>query len=293
MVLEDAEDEISGYYFGDDVRQRLLDYALLPALEADGIDEHTLVRTLYNLALEALDNGDVERSIHYDTIAAEKGYPPSMNNLAETYSSIEGYRDDDKAFYWYQKGAEAGHPYAMNGLGMCYQHGIGTVPDADKAMYWLGVAADNENALAHNNLAAIYYDGELVPQNIGEALVHFEEGERLGSPHYGWLGYLHDSLGNLEKALHYFRLDYEEGSDVGAYNLGIFHREGLGTAKDVGAAIAYFQEAWERGYPQAHIELASIYVNEPGFANEALAKKHAAKARQARLDLPDGLAGLL
>jgi|GEM_PF-3616224 len=76
-------------------------------------------------------------------------------------------------------------------------------------------------------------------------------------------------------------------------DVGIFHREGLGTAKDVGAAIAYFQEAWERGYPQAHIELASIYVNEPGFANEALAKKHAVKARQAGLDLPDGLAGLL
>lgn len=288
-VLEDASDKYYDYYFDADVRKRLLAYAKTDSPDSGGVDEYTSVEVLYSLAVLANDSGDYDKAIEYDTLAAEKGYAPSMNNLAQMYYSQEGYLDDDKAFYWYEKGAAAGNPYAMNGLGACYRHGVGTEPDADKALYWTGQAAERGLDFAHNNLGAIYYEGQLVPQDLDKALWHYEQGEVLGSPEFGWLGYIHDLKGNHEKALHYYRQDYEAGSNVGAYNLGIVYSQDLGIAKNIAAAIAYFNVALERDYPHAHIELARIYRNEKEFADESLAKYHLEQAERAGLDIPDDI----
>ncbi|MFA4135649.1 MULTISPECIES: SEL1-like repeat protein [unclassified Brevibacillus] len=289
LVLEEACDRYYSYYFDAEVRKRLLDYAKGEQSDGDSVDQYTPVETLYNMGMEAYEAGDYEKAILYDTLAAEKGYAPSMNNLAHMYYSLEGFEDADKAFYWYELGAAAGNHHAMNGLGCCYRHGIGTEPDADQAMYWMGKAAEHGHALAHNNLGATYYDGELVPQDLDKALWHYEQGEVLGSPVFEWLGYLHDSKGNYEKALHYYQQDYEAGSDFGAYNLGIFYSNGYGTAKNIDAAITYFHAALERDYPHAHIELARIYQNEAQYVDELLAKHHLEEAEKAGLDIPEEL----
>ncbi|WP_426983613.1 SEL1-like repeat protein [Brevibacillus borstelensis] len=289
LVLQDAEDIDYNYYFDANVRNRLLTYAEAAIADDGEADEHTSAEDLYSLALDACDAGDYEKAIQYDTIAAEKGYAPSMNNLAHMYYSVEGYLDDDKAFFWYEKGAEAGNAYAMNGLGICYQNGVGTAPDMEKALYWLGKAADNGLALAHTNMGSLYYEGHLVPQDIDKALWHYQQAEQLGSPQNGWLGYLHDLKGEYEKAFGYYQKDYAEGSDVGAYNLGICFSQGLGTSKDVAAAITYFHAALDREYLHAHIELARIYRNEDDFTDESLARHHIAEAEKAGLEIPDDL----
>ncbi|HZG17924.1 MAG TPA: SEL1-like repeat protein [Candidatus Bathyarchaeia archaeon] len=289
LVLEDAEDVYDHYHFDANVRKRLLEYAKAAATDESSLDESAPVHTLYNLSMAAYDTGDYEKSIHYDTIAANKGYSPSMNNLAHIYYSVEGYLDDDLAFYWYEKGAAAGDPNAMNGLGACYKNGIGTMTNAEKALHWFGKSADNGLALAHNNLGAIYYEGQLVPQDIDKALWHYQQGEILGEPDHSWLGYLHDLKGNHEKAVHYYQLDYEDGSDVGAYNLGICYSQGLGVTKDIAVAITYFHAALERAYPHAHLELARIYLNEDDFADESLVKHHISEAENAGLEIPQEL----
>ncbi|WP_235827959.1 tetratricopeptide repeat protein [Brevibacillus migulae] len=267
----------------------MLDYALAASTDNASVDEYTAVHTLYNLSMAAYDSGDYEKSIYYDTIAAKKGYAPSMNNLAHIYYSVEGHIDEDLAFYWYEKGAAAGDSYAMNGLGACYKYGIGTMPHAEKALHWLGKAADYGLALAHKNLGAIYYEGQLVPQDIDKALWHYQQGEILGEPDHSWLGYLHDLKGNHEMAVHYYQLDYENGSDVGAYNLGICYSQGIGVSKDLSSAITYFHAALERAYPHAHLELARIYVSEEDFADESLAKHHISEAEKAGLEIPQEL----
>jgi len=289
LVLEDVEDEYNHYDFDANVRKRLLDYALAASTDNASVDEYTSVHTLYNLSMAAYDTGDYEKSIYYDTIAAKKGYAPSMNNLAHIYYSVEGYLDEELAFYWYEKGAAAGDSYAMNGLGACYKYGIGTITNAEKALYWFGKSADNGLALAHKNLGAIYYEGQLVPQDIDKALWHYQQGEILGEPDHSWLGYLHDLKGNHEKAVQYYQLDYEDGSDVGAYNLGICYSQGLGVSKDLSTALTYFHAALERAYPHAHLELARIYVNEKDFADESLAKHHISEAAKAGLEIPQEL----
>ncbi|RRJ65721.1 hypothetical protein EHV15_24480 [Paenibacillus oralis] len=287
LVMEDAQDQYYNYYFDDDARQRLLTYAAAASPDDVIVDEYTSVETLYNLGLAAYETGDFEKSIHYDTLAAEKGHPSSMNNLANLYYTVDGYLDDDKAFYWYEKGAMAGYTYAMNGLGVCYQTGVGTAPDAEKALYWLGKAADNGNALAYNNLGSVYYEGQLVPQDIDAALYYYEQGEAWGSPDNGWLGYLHEMKGNPERAFRYYWRDYEDGSGIGAFNLGICYSQGVGTTIDIAKPITYFKAAVERSYLYGHIELARIYGNEEDFRDEQLARQHIALAEQAGLDIPD------
>ncbi|WP_327969864.1 hypothetical protein [Brevibacillus borstelensis] len=129
----------------------------------------------------------------------------------------------------------------------------------------------------------------MVPQDIDKALWHYQQAEQLGSPQNGWLGYLHDLKGEYEKAFGYYQKDYAEGSDVGAYNLGICFSQGLGTSKDVAAAITYFHAALDREYLHAHIELARIYRNEDDFTDESLARHHIAEAEKAGLEIPDDL----
>ncbi|WPQ61280.1 SEL1-like repeat protein [Chitinophaga sancti] len=280
LVQQDAESDGYSFYYDKVVRDRLLAYAKTPD-EETVIDAYTPVEELYNIGVDAYARQDYQSAIYHYTLAAEKGYGYAMNNLAHIYYMIEGYVDDDKAFYWYGKGAAARNTNAINGLSLCYQNGIGTPPDIEKAITLLQQAAEDGMAAAHNNLGFLLYDTD--PE---QALYHYHQAEKLGEPDYGWLGYLYEENGNFDIALRYYQKDE---SEIGAYNLGIFHQQGLGTAKDIKAAIGYFKTAIERGYVRGHIELAQIYLFEEGFIDKDQAKVHIEAAGKAGLEIPGEL----
>jgi TPR repeat protein len=280
LVQQDAGSEYYHYYYDSTVRDRLLAYAATPD-EDTVIDAYTPVEDLYNIGVDAYNSQDYQAAIHYYTLAAEKGYGYAMNNLAHIYYMVDDYVDHDKAFYWYEKGAAAGNTNAMNGLSLCYQNGIGTIPDRDKAIALLQQAASDGLAVAHNNLGFLYFDND-----PDQALYHYQQAEELGEPDNGWLGYMYEMKEDFEKAIEYYRKDETE---IGAYNLGNLHRKGLGTAKDVKAAVAYFNAAVEGGYEAGHIELARIYLYEEGFIDAELAKRHITAAESAGLEIPADL----
>lgn len=280
MVQQDAESEGYSVYYEETVRARLLAYAKTP--DANMVtDAYTPVEELYNIGVDAYNREDYPSAIYYYTLAAEKGFGYAMNNLAYIYYMIEGYIDDDKAFYWYEQGAAARNTNALNGLSLCYQYGIGTNPDIDKAIDLLLQAAEDGMASAHNNLGFLLYetDPEL-------ALFHYHEAEKLGEPDNGSLGSLYEEKGDFETAFRYYQKD---DSEIGAFHLGNFHQKGLATAKDIKAAIDYFQTAIDGGYDRAHIELARIYLFEEGFIDKDKAKAHIIAAKEAGLELPDEL----
>lgn len=277
LVQQDAGSEYYTFYYDNAVRDRLLAYVESPDEEAV-IDAYTSVEELYNIGVDAYNSQDYQAAIYYYTLAAEKGYGYAMNNLAHIHYIVDEYIDHNKAFYWYEKGAAAGNTNALNGLSLCYQNGIGTVPDIEKAINLLQQAADDGLAVAHNNLGFLLQDTD--PE---QALYHYCQAEELGEPENGWLGYLYEVTGNFEKALEYYRKDE---SEIGAFNQGNLHRSGLGTAKDVKAAIGYFKTAVEGGYDMGHIELARIYLFEDGFTDKDLAKAHIAAAEKSGLEIP-------
>jgi len=280
LVQQDAESDDYHFYYDETVREKLLRYAKTPDEETI-TDAYTPVEELYNIGVDAYNRQDYPSAIYHYTLAAEKGYGYAMNNLAHIYYMVDGYVDNDKAFYWYEKGAAARNTNALNGLSLCYQYGIGTNPDIEKAIDLLLQAAEDGMAAAHNNLGFLLYDTD--PEG---ALYHYQQAEKLGEPDYIGLGNLYEDKGDFETALRYYRRDT---SETGAFNLGNFHLRGLGIAKDVKAAIGYFTTAIGGGYDWAHIELARIYLSEEGFIDKEKAKAHIMAAEQAGLDIPDGL----
>ena len=278
------------YSFEYDCRKRLLVYAKGQKMTDQEIEgELSAVETLYNQAESAYDNKDYATAIHYYTIAAEKGYTPAINNLAHIYYNYKDFEDDDKAFFWYHKGALAGNEDAMNGLGLCYKFGIGCAPDLEKAVHWLSEAAEARSALANNNLGDIYSDEGLPFFNPDLALEYYHKGAELGEPKYNWLGYLYDAKGDYEKGLQFYQLASDEGSDLAAYNLGVLYLNGLGTDKNIEKAVECFKIALSRTYPHAHLELARIYRDENGFIDKKKAEEHLNEAKIAGLTIPEEL----
>lgn len=75
--------------------------------------------------------------------AADNGVPEAMHNLGCAYIQGNGVIYDlDKAFYWFQKGAEKGYLYSMQSLILFYdgQHGY-KYADDNLTGYWLNEAA--------------------------------------------------------------------------------------------------------------------------------------------------------
>jgi len=289
VALEHAGEDYA-YYFEHESRKKLLAYGKgLSTISEQAADELSSAYDLCVKALAAYNDKDYIKSIYYDTLASEKGYSLSMNNLAHLYYNTEGFIDDDKAFYWYEKSAMAGNENAMNGLGMCYKHGIGTPVNIENALFWLNKAAEAQLALANNNLGNLYSENLLLPFDPDKALQYYQAAEALGEPENNWLGYLYDLKGDYEKALKYYQLGADEGIDISFYNLGIFYLNGLGTSKNVTKAIENFKLSLNRGYHQANIDLALIYRNETGFNDEQKVQQHVDAARAAGLQIPEDL----
>lgn len=278
LVQQDAESGGYSFYYDQAVRDRLLAYVHSPDEETI-TDTYTPVEELYNIGVDAYNRQDYHSAIYHYTLAAEKGYGYAMNNLAHIYYMVDGYVDQDKAFYWYEKGAAAGNTNALNGLSLCYQYGIGTSPDINKAIDLLLQAAEDGMAAAHNNLGYLLADTD--PE---QALYHYLQAAALGEPDYGGLGYLYEAKGDYDNALRYYKQDE---SETGAFNLGIFYLQGSGTTKDLKTAIRYFKQAIDGGNDHGHVELARIYLFEEGFIDKELAKAHIAAAQEAGLEIPE------
>lgn len=289
IALEHAGNDYA-YYFEYESRKRLLAYGKGLSRNDETIDDELSdVVSLFNNGIEAFDEEDYTQAIYYYTIAAEKGYSPAMNNLAHIYYNIKGFQDDDKAFLWYNKGALEGYDHSINGLGMCYKYGVGTVVDLDTAIVWLNKAAEMKLPLANNNLGDIYSEEGNANYDPEKALGYYQAAADQGEPKYSWLGYLYDLKGDYEKAVTYYQLSADEGSDVSAYNLGILHLNGLGTEKNVAFALECFMLSLDRNYLSAHLEIARIYRNEKGFKDEKNALQHINEAVLAGLEIPEDL----
>ena len=110
---------------------------------------------LHNMAIDAVEEGDMETAFHYYELAAELGQPESMNDLGWYYSTPD-YFNENKSYYWYRKGAKAGFPMAMTGFGLCHIDGIGIQQNTEKGIEWLLKAADLGEAEAYKTLISIY-----------------------------------------------------------------------------------------------------------------------------------------
>ena len=130
--------------------------------------------------------------------------------------------------------------------------------------------ANNGHALAQNHLAIIYYNGEGVTQNMGEAVKWFCKSAEQGvaSAQYG-LGFMYyNGYGvdrdRLEAAKWYLKAadqDYLLAQD----SLGFMYYIGEGVVQNIVVAEKWYRKVAEKGVASAQFNLGILYENGIGI----------------------------
>ena len=241
-------------------------------LEKSLVNEGKIINAQRRLGQIYLDGDyvsvDIKKSIHYFTLAAEKGCVVSQLSLGQLY--FEGkhvLRDIDKAIHFFTMAANNKDVISMNNLGYIYLTGQYVRPDIDKALYYLGMAANLNNEASLFYLGYIYYKGKYVNRDIKKAINYF----LLASKHNNSEAYLY--LGNIyyngkyisiniNKAIKYYKMASDLNNSGAQRNLGLLYIEGKYVQTDVKKAIYYFTLAANQNDIDSQIQLGLIYFND-------------------------------
>ena len=198
-------------------------------------------------------------------LAEHDGYVPSFVVLGKMYGNGLGTdKDDEKAFQWYKKGAEAGDAEAMYRTGACYYSGYGVAEDEDEAVKWCKKGAENGNADAMNMLGGFYELGAGVEPDMDEAVYWYKKGaelgcveamSNLGSCYYFGNGFEKDA----EKAAYWNGRAADGGDTDAMWHLAIQYGLGDGVEQDDAKAIELLERASELGDAEAMNILGGFY----------------------------------
>ena len=160
------------------------------------------------------------------------------------YSNGEGVeQNDQEAYKWIKKAAEAKDPYSYGALGIMYYQGIGTAIDLKEAYRIAKIGAEYEDPKAMALLARMYREGKGVSKSIIDS--------------FEW----------QKKAA-------EKGFVSSFIWLGVMYEDGLGTSKDVNEAITWYKKANDNDVPNAPMMLCQAYYTQEDYVE---AKKWADK----------------
>lgn len=242
---------------------------------------------LHEKGYEAYSREDYEEAIRYYKLAAAKGNADSMNDLAYIYKSADDYIDAKATFEWYARGAEAGSPNAINGLGTCYLDGVGTTADIGKAIELFEKSAAGQVHFAHYNLGILYYEGILVEKDDEKALTHFQAASRLGNECHNYVGALLEEKDDYKNAYKAYKdgAKYKDGDC--AFNLARLHEKGKGCKQDINKALSFFKDSVKWGVNDAHLELRRLYLTNEQVRDEKKAMEHEQLAREAGVEIPE------
>jgi tRNA A-37 threonylcarbamoyl transferase component Bud32 len=115
----------------------------------------------YSAAMKARAEGRTQESVVLFKRAADMNDSRAMTALGDIYNDGEGdvHADENRAVYWFQKGAAAGNAESMLYLGAAYQLGGGVEKSDPEAVRWFQKASDLGNEKAMYDLGNIYAQG--------------------------------------------------------------------------------------------------------------------------------------
>lgn len=133
---------------------------------------------LYMTGYEGHEKDD-EKAFFWLNKAAVTGHPWAQYYLAWLYKRGAGTLEDpQRAAFLFERAAEAGIAYAIHATGDCYRKGYGVKKDPFKAIKWLEKGRDS--AACCLALGEMYEFGEGTKKNLDEALYYYECAERIG-----------------------------------------------------------------------------------------------------------------
>ncbi|MDD3227787.1 MAG: MobP3 family relaxase [Oscillospiraceae bacterium] len=218
---------------------------------------------------------------------AERGNALAMHDLGRMLADGLGVDADAELSHgWYAKALAAFHAaeqaepwdYIEYRIGKLCAAGLGTEQDYAAAARWFSMAAP-ENQYAAYSLGGLYYHGRGVEQSFERALELYRQSADKGFPYaaFSLAKMLRDGIGTAPDAVEsekYFCMAFEgfrvlekkNHDDKLQYRLGWMLLNGVGTEKDIPAALEYFEESAKLGNPFASYQLAKYILADESSA---------------------------
>lgn len=198
--------------------------------------------------------------VQYVIKNANEGEMYAMFNLAVCYHNGWGGFDKDykKAFEWFTKSAELGHPDSIYDIGNMYYRQRGLQKDFEKAFEFFEKAANMNFIEGYNGLGQMYYNAQ-VPIKDGQ----YDSETHLLKNFYP---------ANYKKAFECFKTAADVGYSYSIFNLGKGYFEGHFSKDgkpDYNKAIKWYSKAVEVGNKDAEFNLGWIYLNGIGGVKKA------------------------
>ncbi|MCX2486271.1 tetratricopeptide repeat protein [Pedobacter sp. MR2016-24] len=210
---------------------------------------------------------DADKAFNYMQQAAELNYYYGQYKLGVYYMHGLITRDTEKAIYWLEKAAEAGFAQAKVELGDYYMYDYDERDEAEKAFAYYHEA--QEDGVVREGLGLCYEYGIGVEENAGEAFKFYEMAAHQGSvaaKYHTGRSYLEGNgvKANDEQAFNWFHDAAREEHVAAQYYTGSMLMKGKGTTMNKEEGLEWLVKAAEEDYATAQFELGNCYLMEDG-----------------------------
>jgi len=188
--------------------------------------------------------------------ARENGQPYALLELGDYYLYDYDQKDEYQKAITYFSEAYEKYEVLSDGLGICYEYGIGTDPNAGEAFKYYEIAANQQNKNAMYRLGRCYLNGTGTKKNESQAYHWFANAANYGDApsqyHAGLLLLKGQGVAmNKEEGFKMLQQAAEQNNTGAQFELGNCYLMGDGTDEDEQQAIHWFTIAAENGHEQA------------------------------------------
>jgi TPR repeat protein len=212
---------------------------------------------LYKLGIYyyyGLTEQDIDKGVEYLKKAYDNGSPYASATLGDYF--IYGHNDGDasNAFNYYSFAAENDH--ITEGIGLCYQFGIGVEQSDAQAFKYYSIAAERHNTAAKFRLGMCHKNEIGTVKNLAEAYRYLamaaEEGHRTAQYEAAMMLINGDGVPvRMDKGMEWLARAAEQEQDDAQLELGNCYLTGRGVEEDEIQAMYWYQKAAENGNEHA------------------------------------------
>lgn len=217
---------------------------------------------LFFLAMNAVENGNLEQARAYADSAIERGNMAGKYILAEI-SEQEYFGDSEElyeaGFKALKEKVEQGDLHYSNVLGYAYRFGIGTEENIKQAIKVFTPSAEQGNAMSLGHLSEIYLEQDKIEKAKPLMLKAAEKNNDMAQYNLAYNIYETGS----EESLYWLNKAAENNNLQAIMYLAIYYQD-----KDIKKAIYYYQKGAELNNSQAMLELSYLYENGEGVEKD-------------------------
>ena len=175
-------------------------------------------------------------------------------------AAVKNFNSGDRAgaFLLLKTLENTGEPRILSRLGWCYYSGSGVEENRDLAYQYFNRSIDDPDGFGVDGMAICYQHGIGVKQDSVKAEELHKKALAMGNLYAaGNLAILYDSLGNKAEAIRYWEMSYKSQlppfwQAFSAYMLGNLH-------ENPKQKVYWWEDAGKRGFNEALLELSKLY----------------------------------